>query len=76
MGRSRSTRDRERRGDYEMVPQRERRSGGGGKGHLEVPVLVRQRSLSVGDTAATSSRPSATVLKEGLKRRFGSLKRR
>ncbi|KAF3764683.1 hypothetical protein M406DRAFT_356623 [Cryphonectria parasitica EP155] len=73
VGRSRSTRDRERRGDYEMVPQRPMRDG-------KNPALVRQRSSSASAVIASSSstsRPrSGSNLAEGLKRRLGSLRRK
>lgn len=74
-GRSQSVSNSNRRGVYEMVPQgshrRESRSKGG-----DNPVLVRQRSSSASEVVASGSRPSANQLKEGLKRRFGSLKRK
>lgn len=78
MGRSQSV--RESRGVYEMMPQAAPRqqhgrgSQGGGKGAH--PVMVRQRSSSAGEVVASGSRPTAVQLKEGLKRRFGSSKRK
>lgn len=77
IGRSRSARHSERRGEYEMVsqqPPRESRAWGPGKDGP--PVLVRQRSASASAVASSSSRPSASLLKEGLKRRLGSLKKK
>ncbi|KAJ4416854.1 hypothetical protein N0V82_006493 [Gnomoniopsis sp. IMI 355080] len=84
-GRSKSvqaSREEDRAGVYEMRPQASRRrrdfsQSSTAKGG-ENPVLVRQRSSSASEVVASSSgsRPSATLLKEGLKRRFGSLKRK
>lgn len=71
-GIARSQSVRERRGEYEMLPQRPR--GGSddkGKDPGQPAVLVRQRSSSA---AASSSRPRDFV--DGLKRRVGSLRRR
>lgn len=78
-GITRSQSVRERRGEYEMVPQRPRRGGSGGgsgsngdtKDSEQPAVLVRQRSSSA---AASSSRPKDFV--NGLKRRVGSLRHR
>lgn len=71
-GIARSQSVRERRGEYEMIPQRPR--GGSDvdkKDSGQPPVLVRQRSNSA---AASSSRPKDFV--DGLKRRVGSLRHR
>lgn len=62
---------RERRGEYELVPQRPRGGSDMGKDSGKPDVLVRQRSSSA---AASSSRPRDFV--DGLKRRVGSLRRR
>ncbi|CAN8101036.1 unnamed protein product [Discula destructiva] len=75
VGRSRSARDSDSRGLYEMMPPQTRRRSQS-KGGAVDPVLVRQRSSSASAVVASGSRPSATQLKEGLKRRFGSLKRK
>lgn len=40
------------------------------------PVSVRHRSSSASSVVASGSRPAKVPLKEGLKRRFGSLKRK
>lgn len=59
-----------------MVPQpRHRPEGKGGAN----PVLVRQRSSSTSAVVASgsgSARPGPSQLKEGLKRRIGSLRRK
>lgn len=70
-GIARSQSVRERRGEYEMVPQRPRRGSDMNKDSGQPAVLVRQRSSSV---AASSSRPKDFV--DGLKRRVGSLRHR
>lgn len=72
-GIARSQSVRERRGEYEMVPQRPRGGGSDGdtKDSGQPAVLVRQRSSSA---AASSSRPKDFV--NGLKRRVGSLRHR
>lgn len=70
-GMARSQSVRERRGEYEMVPQRPR-DGSDIKAPGPPAVLVRQRSSSA--AAASSSRPKDFV--DGLKRRVGSLRHR
>lgn len=70
-GMARSQSVRERRGEYEMVPQRPRRGSDMNKDSGQPAVLVRQRSSSA---AASSSRPRDFV--DGLKRRVGSLRHR
>lgn len=70
-GIARSQSVRERRGEYEMVPQRSRRGSDMNKDAGQPAVLVRQRSSSA---AASSSRPKDFV--DGLKRRVGSLRHR
>lgn len=71
-GIARSQSVRERRGEYELVPQRPRGDGDMGKNSGQPAVLVRQRSSSA--AAASSSRPRDFV--DGLKRRVGSLRHR
>lgn len=85
VSRSKSARHHERRGEYEMVSQEDRRypprpqygrMSSGAKG--EPPVFVRQRSMSASGMASSSSasRPGPSTFKEGLKRRFGSLRKK
>ncbi|POS78262.1 hypothetical protein DHEL01_v203346 [Diaporthe helianthi] len=63
---------RERRGEYELLPQRLRGGSDMSKESVQhAAILVRQRSSSA---AASSSRPRDFV--DGLKRRVGSLRRR
>lgn len=81
VGRSQSVRNSESRGVYEMMPQATRRQHGYHRGSQSgeksgAPVMVRQRSSSASEVVASGSRPTAVQLKEGLKRRFGSLKRK
>lgn len=73
VGRSQSV--RERRGEYEMVPQRRRGDSDGRKRAGSPPVLGRlSRDRAGSASAATTSRPK--VIAEGLKRRIGSLRRK
>jgi hypothetical protein len=72
VGRSQSV--RERRGEYEMVPQRRRGDSDGRKRAGSPPVLDRLSRDRAGSAAATTSRPK--VIAEGLKRRIGSLRRK
>lgn len=73
--RSKSVRHAERGGEYEMLSQHPR-GARDGRDKGAAPVFVRQRSSSASAMASSSSRPSAGHLKEGLLRRFGSLKRK
>lgn len=70
MGRSQSV--RERRGEYEMVPQGRRRGDSDGRKRASSPpVSTRFRSNSA---AVSTSRPKEFA--EGLKKRIGSLRRK
>ncbi|KUI70431.1 hypothetical protein VM1G_05879 [Cytospora mali] len=72
VGRSQSV--RERRGEYEMVPQRPRGDSDGRKRARSPPVFSRLGRDRSSSAAATTSLPKEIA--EGLKRRIGSLRRK